>query len=81
VGLEGRDRLLEFLDGSQGNSFVKSTTEFLWRFIPVAGKSEPSLTTKTNAYIPYFISEMKDMKVRAIVCDDVQTDICWFRLY
>lgn len=75
------DKLLVLLDGGKDNSFMKGTREFLSRFIPVTRKWEPSLTTKTDAYIPYSLGEKKAMAVRAIVCDYIQADRCSIRYY
>jgi len=75
------DKLLVLLDGGKDNSFMKGTREFLSRFIPVIRKWEPSLTTKTDAYIPYSLAEKKAMVVRAIVCDYIQADRCLIRRF
>ena len=75
------DKLLVLLDGGKDNSFIKGTREFLLRFIPVSYKWEPSVTTKTDAYIPWSLGEKKAMVVRAIACDYIQVDNCWVRQY
>ncbi|KAH7351368.1 hypothetical protein BKA65DRAFT_500262 [Rhexocercosporidium sp. MPI-PUGE-AT-0058] len=74
-------KLLVLLDGGKDYSFMKGPREFLSRFIPVIRKWEPSLTTKTEAYIPYSLAEKKAMSVRAVVCDYIQADRCLIRVY
>ncbi|KAJ4302647.1 hypothetical protein N0V90_001536 [Kalmusia sp. IMI 367209] len=78
---ERMDKLLELLDENKENSFMKGTRNFLSRFVPGAGRSEPSLKTKTDAYAPYSLEEKEAMTVRATVCEGIQADRCWIRYF